>query len=661
MPNCHKPAPDFRIRHLRCLPHSGVFWILTFPFLSSRQVILPAMATVRLLPDILAHKIAAGEVVERPASVVKELLENSLDSEARRIVVEAEEGGKRLIVVRDDGMGMSPEDARLAFQHHATSKIQKFEDLSHLQTLGFRGEALPSIASVSRLRLRTVERATAGSSTPLGSEINSEGGEFKEVKEISWPTGTEVRVEDLFFNVPVRREFLKRTSTELGHLSRQVMNCAIAYPHVAFDFKHQGKSLVGAAAVDSLEDRIHQIFGKSFLENLVRVDYKKNGINVSGFASLPHEQRTNSRSQFLYVNRRMVRDRILTHAVRLAYQDLIPSNAYPAVILFLELDPEQVDVNVHPCKTEIRFRHSNSVHQAIRHGIEEALLGQQKSLSHLARDLSGSDLQVRGHSYSGNGMVSNTATVFQRHSLQGTPLPALGNSHATLPGRVHDNTLPSFSPLANEEVHGEDIPETDYLDPVPVVLGQFVESFVVSVDREGVLLVDQHVAHERILYDQALRQMEAPRPCATQRLLIPLTHELNFHQKAVCREILDLLNANGFEVEWFGEQTLVIKGVPSFAGECDAQLLIEEILDELGSQSREGVDEDTRMRRFRQKIAISLSCRAAIKINTPLSQEKMQWLLDELFRCDSPFTCPHGRPIVLRVGIEEVLRGFKRI
>ncbi len=630
----------------------------TIPGLSSTQAIMPAMAKIRLLPDILAHKIAAGEVVERPASVVKELLENSLDSEARNIVVEAEEGGKRLIVVRDDGMGMTSEDARLAFQHHATSKIQSFEDLSHLQTLGFRGEALPSIASVSRLRLRTVER---GSSTLVGSEIESEGGELKEVKEISWPTGTEVRVEDLFFNVPVRREFLKRTSTELGHLSRQVMNCAIAYPHVAFQFQHQGKSVVEATAVENLEDRIHQVFGESFLENLVRVDYKKNGIALSGFVSLPHEQRTSSRSQFLYVNRRMVRDRILTHAVRLAYQDLIPANAYPAVILFLEVDPEQVDVNVHPCKTEIRFRHSNSVHQAIRHGIEEALLGKRKSLSHLARELSGGDLQVRGRLYSENGMARNTATVFQRHSLQGNPIPTLGNSYATLADAVHESTSPPFVPSVNGDVHGEDIPVTDYLDPVPVVLGQFVESFVVSVDREGVLLVDQHVAHERILYDQALRQMESPRPCPTQRLLIPLTHELNFHQRAICEQILDLLNANGFEVEWFGEQTLVIKGVASFAGECDAQLLIEGILDELTSQSREGVDENTRMKRLRQKIAISLSCRAAIKINTPLSQEKMQWLLDELFRCDNPFTCPHGRPIVLRVGIEEVLRGFKRI
>ncbi len=606
---------------------------------------MATMAKIRVLPDILAHQIAAGEVVERPASVMKELLENALDSKARRILVEAEEGGKRLILVRDDGSGMTPEDARLAFQHHATSKIQTFEDLSNIQTLGFRGEALPSIASVSRLRLRTVEGAASGS-TPLGSEIQSQGGELSGVEEISWPVGTEVQVKDLFFNVPARRKFLKTNTTELSHLSRQVMNYAIAYPQVAFEFHHQSRTVVDAPGVESLEDRIYQVFGESFLENLVRVHYEKDGLVLSGFTSLPHEHRTSTRSQYLYVNHRMVKDRILTHAIRLAYQDLIPSNSYPVVILFLEVDPEEVDVNVHPCKTEIRFKRTDLVHRLIRHGIEEALLQHQGSLSQLARDLPGDHLQRADPSLSGNGGARNMATVFQRHSRQGDTFPDLGNSPAI--------PFPA-------DVHGDDIPETDYLDAVPVVLGQFVESFVVSVDREGVMLVDQHVAHERILYDRALRQLESSRPCATQRLLIPLTHELNLQQKAICAQILDLLNANGFEVEWFGDQTIVIKGVPSFAQDCDAQLLLEEILDELGSSGQELASPDAQVRRLRQKIAISLSCRAAIKINSPLTQEKMQWLLDELFRCHDPFTCPHGRPIVLRLGIEEILRGFKRI
>ena len=606
---------------------------------------MATMAKIRVLPDIIAHQIAAGEVVERPASVMKELLENALDSKARRILVEAEEGGKRLILVRDDGSGMNPEDASLAFQHHATSKIQTFEDLSNIQTLGFRGEALPSIASVSRLRLRTVEGAASGS-TPLGSEIQSQGGELSGIEEISWPVGTEVQVKDLFFNVPARRKFLKTNTTELSHLSRQVMNYAIAYPQVAFEFHHQSRTVVDATGVESLEDRIYQVFGESFLENLVRVHYEKDGLVLSGFTSLPHEHRTSTRSQYLYVNHRMVKDRILTHAIRLAYQDLIPSNSYPVVILFLEVDPEEVDVNVHPCKTEIRFRRTDLVHRLIRHGIEEALLQHQGSLSQLARDLPGDHLQRADPSLSGNGGARNMATVFQRHSRQGGTFPDLGNSPAI--------PFPA-------DVHGDDIPETDYLDAVPVVLGQFVESFVVSVDREGVMLVDQHVAHERILYDRALRQLESSRPCATQRLLIPLTHELNLQQKAICTQILELLNANGFEVEWFGDQTIVIKGVPSFAQDCDAQLLLEEILDELGSSGQELASPDAQVRRLRQKIAISLSCRAAIKINTPLTQEKMQWLLDELFRCHDPFTCPHGRPIVLRLGIEKILRGFKRI
>ncbi|MDA2935369.1 DNA mismatch repair endonuclease MutL [Acidobacteria bacterium AH-259-D05] len=621
------------------------------------------MGKISLLPDILAHKIAAGEVVERPASVVKELLENALDSEARRIMVKAEQGGKRLISVCDDGVGMSGEDARLAFQHHATSKIHSFEDLTQLQTLGFRGEALPSIASVSRLRLRTVERAVA-QGNPLGTEIESEGGAFKAVREISWPSGTEVVVEDLFFNVPARRKFLKTTTTELTHLSRQIMHYAVAYPQVEFQFRHQQRTVLEAASVTKLEDRIYQVLGDSFLENLIPVAYEKNGVRVSGFTSLPHEQRSNSTSLFLYVNRRMVRDRVLTHAIRLAYQDQVPSSAYPVVILFVEVDPRQVDVNVHPCKTEIRFTDPNSVHSTLFHGIEEALLTHRSSLSHLARDISSHHLQAlnRPHPQMGPGKGINT--FFARHSQKGRDFPAL-----------HQNLPTDFSPslsghasaqhitterFVNGDAHQDDIPQTDYIDPLPILLGQFVESFVVSADREGVMLVDQHVAHERILYDQALRQLDRAGACPTQRLLIPLTHELNMQQKSVFEKISHELNDNGFEVECFGGQTIAIKGVPALARDCDAILLVQEILDSFDS-TQDLESRENRLQRLREKIAISLSCRAAIKINTPLSREKMQWLLDQLFQCDNPFTCPHGRPIVLRVGIEEILRGFKRI
>ncbi len=623
------------------------------------------MGIIHVLPDILAHKIAAGEVVERPASVVKELLENALDAEAQQVVVKAEQGGKKLISVRDDGLGMSREDARLAFQHHATSKIKSFEDLTHLKSLGFRGEALPSIASVSRLRLRTVER-TPEPGDLLGTEIESDGGSFEAVKEVAWPCGTEVMVEDLFFNVPARRKFLKTTTTELNHVSRQIMHYALAYPQVEFQFHHEKRKVLEATRTTSLEDRIYQVMGDSFLENLVPVEYEKGGVRVSGFTSLPHEQRSNNSSLFIFVNSRMVKDRILTHGVRLAYQDQIPSRAYPVAILFIQIDPLDLDVNVHPCKTEVRFAHPNAVHSALYHGIEEALFKQRATLSHLARDISPVGfVHEPPSSYNGKPNGKSPGHVFRRHDAKTRSFPDFQQTaQAAGAFSFHDRDAPqsvAAEIAALQDRHEHDIPETDYIDSDPVILGQFVESFIVSADREGVMLVDQHVAHERILYDQSLRQLESDHPCPTQRLLIPLTQELNTQQMAALETIFQELNDNGFEVEWFGEHTIAIKGVPSFAGDCDVRRLIQDILDGLVSIRGELERPENRLQRLREKIAISLSCRAAIKINTPLSPEKMQWLLDELFRCRNPFTCPHGRPIVLRVGIEEILRGFKRI
>ena len=596
------------------------------------------MGKIRVLPEVLAHKIAAGEIVERPASVVKELVENALDAEASRILVKVEQGGIRRISVRDDGLGMSPEDARLAFEHHATSKILGFEDLSRITTLGFRGEALPAIASVSRLRLRTTERASENS-PPLGTQVEYEGGTLRNVAQVSWPSGTEVLVEDLFFNVPVRRKFLKTTTTEFGHLSRQVMHYALASPGVEFRLFHQGRETLESAAVNTLEERIYQLLGESFLDHLVEVQYGQNGVRVHGFTSLPHEQRSSAASQYLYVNGRTVRDRVLTHAIHLAYRDQIPSGTYPVTLLFVEMDPQQIDVNVHPGKTEIRFLDSRAVHRALYHGIEEALSRQKSGgLARVALDFSRLD--------------SPSVVSWDRRNPGGRA--ASGSTRSGLSGDTKVFTH------GNGDPHRQDIPETADLSPVPVLLGQFVESFLVAADREGVMLVDQHVAHERILYEKALRSLESSQGCPTQQLLIPLTMELNALQKLVLAKILDELNRNGFDVQWFGSHTIVIRGVPAVASDCHGERLIQEILEGLES-SDEGSVPPFPLARLREKIAISVSCRAAIKINTPLSREKMQWMLDELLRCQSPYTCPHGRPIVLRVSIEEILRGFKRI
>lgn len=615
------------------------------------------MADIRILPEILAHQIAAGEIVERPSSVVKELLENALDAEATRIVIEAEEAGKRLLSVRDDGIGMDTDNAKRAFQHHATSKIQSLEDLDQIQTLGFRGEALPSIASISRLCLKTIDQSKAQSKEPLGTEIKYQGGTLEKVNEIAWPKGTEVLVEDLFFNVPARRKFLKTDATELRHLTRQITQYALAYPKVAFKFIHRKKTVFEAPTADTLEDRIYEIHGEKFLKNLVPLEYEKGGVHVSGFTSLPHEQRSNASSQFLYVNRRMVKDKVLAHAIRMAYQDLIPTKSYPTIILFIEVNPKEIDVNVHPAKTEIRFHNSSIVHRAVQHAIEYALSNQKEHLFQQAQEVQAHRIDSINTTFAKNNTTSNISNYFDRHSKSGVHFtdfyyPSSKSSQDITP----NNTF-----VTSHQAHSDNIPITDYISQLPVVLGQFVESFIVAADREGVILVDQHVAHERILYDQAISSMESPEKEPTQRLLVPVIFELNVQQKPVLIEILDHFNANGFETEQFGRQSIVVKGVPAFAKDCDADALIQEILEGWDTTQQELTDKGALVKRLREKIAISLSCRAAIKINTPLTQEKLQWLLDELFLCQNPFTCPHGRPIILRVGIEEILHGFKRI
>ena len=611
------------------------------------------MGKVRLLPEVLTHQIAAGEIVERPASVLKELLENSLDAGAASVSVRAEAGGQRLICVRDDGVGMSPDDARLAFERHATSKITTLEDLARIRTLGFRGEALPSIASVSRLRLRTCPKSESGSADP-GTEVRIQGGKLVEIREVSCARGTEVLVEDLFYNVPARKKFLKSYSTDLGHLTRQLTHFCLAYPSVRFHFMHHNRLLLEADVSGGLEDRVFQVLGESFLENLVPVDYRKHNLRVKGYVSLPHDQRRSTASQFLFVNRRMVRDRVMVHAVREAYRDAMPARTHARVLLFLEVGPEDVDVNVHPSKTEVRFRQSGAVHSAVLHAVEEALQQGRVDLSSVARDLPTSFTRnaprptVQARLHPGHRAV----TLFSPES------------HGGGTDLSRDSVVPEPAPVVREggaDPDLDNIPETGDISSVPVVLGQLVESFIVAADREGVLLIDQHVAHERILFEHALKGMAETGETPTQYLLEPLRVELTPEQKATLEEILDDLNHHGFAVEWFGDRTILVRGVPALARSCDTLELFQEIVSNFQAEERHTVPQRSSLQRRREKIAISLACRAAIKINTPLSREKIQWLLDQLMVCETPYTCPHGRPIVLRVGIEEILRGFKRI
>jgi DNA mismatch repair protein MutL len=617
------------------------------------------MNKIRVLPEILANKIAAGEIVERPASVVKELLENSLDAQCRTVHVSVLSGGKRLILVRDDGEGMSQDDAILAFEHHSTSKLQSAEDLGAIATLGFRGEALPSIASVSRLTLRTRPADPASIS---GTEIEIQGGIMRGVKPVSWDTGTEVTVRDLFFNLPARKKFLRSNDTELGHIARLVTHYALAHPEVRFSLESEGRVLIDAVAVADVRDRIYQIFGDGFLDNLVELSGQAGSAKIHGFSSRPHEQRTNAYSQFFYVNRRMVRDKVLTSAIRQAYRNCIPASAYPVAILFLELPFDEVDVNAHPAKTEIRFRDQNVIHALVLNTIERALI-QAPSIPPFTHRAAAGPVQENPpagafptppDSWPARG---DNAFDFTPPAVSPNPFQrALNYPFRDVPAGLFPKREDHLSlRLQPDMLLGSQQESRNAFQSGGVrILGQLQESYIIACDSQGLLIIDQHVAHERIIYEKVAAAMQSG-AVESQGLLVPLSIDLPPHQIALLDRMMPELNKNGFQVEHFGGTSVLIRSVPAIAGDSDCEKLLTEILEGLEIEDR-----TLDVQRIRDRIAVSTACRAAVKVNMPLTMEKMQWLLDELALARIPTNCPHGRPIILRFTIYEIERNFGR-
>jgi DNA mismatch repair protein MutL len=618
------------------------------------------MSKICVLPEILANKIAAGEIVERPASVAKELLENSIDAQCNSIHVAIASGGKRSILVRDDGEGMSQDDAILAFEHHATSKLRSVDDLTSITTLGFRGEALPSIASVSRLTLKTRDTNPVSLS---GTEIEIQGGILRSVKPIAWDKGTEITVRDLFFNVPARKKFLRSNDTELGHIARLVTHYALVHPEIRFTLESEGRVFINAIAVSDVKERIYQIFGDGFLDNLVEFSGQDGLTKIHGFASRPHEQRTNPYSQFLYVNRRMIRDKVIMSAIRQAYRNRIPASAYPVVILFLELPFDEVDVNAHPAKTEIRFHNQSIIHNLVYESLERALR-EKASIQAYAH-------QPAADAISGHAFIPATPILpaselnqakavfdftpplaspnpFQRalnYPFRDAPaeFPGQRDDHQSLrvqPEMLYDSPSESKSPFQVGGVR---------------ILGQLHDSYIIACDSQGLLIIDQHVAHERILYEGLAAAMKNS-VVESQGLLVPITLDLPPHQLVLLEKMMPELNRNGFQVEHFGGSSILVRSIPAVAKDSDCQKLLCEILDGLEMEER-----TLDVERIRDRIAVSTACRAAIKINTSLTVEKMQWLLDQLARVRIPTNCPHGRPIVLRFSTYEIERNFGRI
>jgi len=660
------------------------------------------MGRIHVLSENVANKIAAGEVVERPASVVKELLENALDAGAQRIRVNVEAGGKKLIEVTDDGCGMVRDDAMLAFERHATSKIRNTDDLLNIATLGFRGEALPSIASVSRLRLETHAPEEAA-----GTVIEIAGGKLLTVEEAGLPPGTAVTVRDLFFNIPARRKFLKAESTELSHVASLVTHYALAHPEMHWELHSATNAMLVAPPVGDHSQRIYQVFGKETLDQLIalsallpleriglpqpppwrrseqeeRQDPVKGEVKLHGFVSRPEIQKLNRNSIFIFVNGRLIRDRLVQHALTEAYRNIIPPTVYPVVLLFLEMPFTEVDVNVHPSKTEVRFRQSSLLHDFIRDSVRAVLMKSRPvpafmteihaqptaspSLTPGARDFTGNGLHVTAADaafalrpqeippfsgrlqFEGSGFTveGNAAVPVARFGPQTFGGPATAVAATTARGEN------SCSSILIEDEAPSGLESLSSLKPV----GQVRDSFILAVNPQGLWIIDQHVAHERVLFEKICKQRLAESP-EKQQLLMPLIVELTPGQMAVFAEISDELHRNGFDVEPFGSRTIAVKTTAAGVAAADVEHLLHEILDQF-----EREEQSLNLEKIRTNIAASIACHAAIKINMPLEQHKMEWLLSELAKTDCPMSCPHGRPVVLRYSVRDIQRAFKRI
>jgi DNA mismatch repair protein MutL len=700
------------------------------------------MSKIRVLSDQLANQIAAGEVVERPASVAKELVENSIDAGARRIQVDVEAGGRRLLRIVDDGEGMTRDDALLAFERHATSKLSSAEDLNAIRTLGFRGEALASIASVARVELVT---KTADAQT--ATRVLIEGGRMRDVKDAAHPQGTTITVRDLFFNVPARRKFLRSEATESFHLTNLVTHYALAHPEITFTLTNNGREVLRAARAADIRERAYQIFGAEFIETLLDVGGGLKGVaHVRGFISSPATRRTSRDAQYLFINGRYVRDRVIARALSEGYRAVLPHGAYPAALLFLEVPLEEVDVNVHPAKTEVRFRRQSAVGDAVREAVRGALAsaGYVRG-STAATDETGNQAHDEAVS-AGEGATASTAAPAHEESLPSgdddeprrnpeeepaplssthtevtrelvpparqssiefgftlsneedlwtmepeQPTPEKGNTardldaimrRASVEALTDDQTFNDESATA-ESAHapranlapatrestddasaGTQFPPlasiANLVREVPIAalssnirpLGQLADSFIIATDDEGLLLIDQHIAHERVLFEKYLEREPG---AGSQNLLMPETFDLTPGQAGIVEWVLPELEAYGFGLMRLSGRTVAIKAVPADLPAGEARNMLAEVLD-MTSAERRGATRAS----LHERIAARLACAAAVKANTPLSPEKMRWLIDRLLFTSSPTTCPHGRSVILRLALRDIEKNFRR-
>jgi DNA mismatch repair protein MutL len=599
------------------------------------------MGRIHRLPADLANQIAAGEVVERPASVIKELVENSIDAGARRIAIAIELGGKKLLRVDDDGEGMEPEDARLAIERHATSKIRRADDLERIATLGFRGEALPSIASVSHFALRTRARGAAA-----GTEIRVNGGAVASVTEKGMAEGTAIEVADLFYNLPARRKFLKSDAAEAAQVSRIVTQLALCYPEIGFSLTSAGRKVLQCPPVSTLRDRLYQLYGER--PDLIEVRRDGGSVKVSGYvASLAEQDSGPTRGpQNVFVNRRIVKDRTIAHAIIDAYSVASIKERSPEVHLFIEMPLDAVDVNVHPTKAEVRFRDQSYIHEIIRRTLGDTLgrgPAPELQLEPPAFAQAAPSTLPLPHAY---------AATFPSRWTTGSPGPPEGGRAGGPPEGGHylpKDAVSGFSQTGTPADAG-----SSPIRPM-IPLGQFRDTFIIAVDEEGIAIIDQHVAHERVLFERITERLTGGR-LESQRLLVPMLIDLSpTGRQALLAHAADLERL-GFEVGEFGGAALLVSAFPALLERETCEAALRAMAEDLDGFDR-GAGVDAAIKR----IAATMACHAAVKANYPLTAEKMKHILEELRQTAYSTICPHGRPVMLRLTRREVEKNFQRI
>jgi len=575
---------------------------------------------IQILSDEMASRIAAGEVVERPASAVKELIENSLDASATEIFISIEKSGTSLIRVSDNGEGMAPEDLNLAVERHATSKLKVDEDLFRIATLGFRGEALPSIGSVSKLQV--VSRSL---NTPTAQKLCVEGGKKGEMLPTAAAVGTSIEIKEIFFNTPARRKFLKAPATELSHICDAVNRMALAYPGVHFRLEHDGRTVADYVSVNDGQDRLYQVFGREIAEGLAAFDWRQGELAAHGFLSSVPLSFPNARYLYTFVNRRYVRDKVLTHAVLQGYETLLMKGQYPAVVLFLQVPFGEVDVNVHPAKFEVRFRRQSDVHEAVARAIRQALRQEAKEPGLRSGAISSS-------SFSGVREVALPYGLSAR-TAPDNPAPTYGNVF-TLPPR--------------------DAAQEGFYSSMRV-LGQILGCYLVCASSQGLALIDQHAAHERVAFEKLRRQMDAGK-VAMQNLLIPQTVRLSAGEMMLLEQKLDVLRRFGFDLEPFGPDAYAIHSVPALLPEGDYSQVVRQMVADLAE-----VDTSSKLREHLEDRLATIACHSVIRANRMLEMDEMRALLSDLDQIDFATQCPHGRPVLIEISRDELERMFKRV